>query len=399
MPVAGDEAPLYQAICQYLLGSFAAALPVTRELVMVDEQPELANRAAIAQALSASYPRRLRDAGTGGASRVRAMVGEDGRVVRDSIRVLWSTRPEFAEAAVYVIGQMRFRAARQNGAPVAVWITVPVTFELSNGPPPRTETPAADGAPLQPAAAGRDATASAASTASPGDPEIPVGPRPLRVLSSSSGIVLSVDSLTLERTGDSTFRVNTLYDFPPGDTRAASAGHMEESQEMDCAGTRVRGRYTVWGDPEHPFSLVRETSPATENWQSVAEDELPIFQALCTYLLGSFAASLPVANDSAELWDVDEPPELANRADVARALSREYPRELYQQRVGGTVLVRFQITTEGRADTATARVLRASRREFGLAALEVVRAMRFRPARKGGAPVAVWATLPIAFDR
>jgi protein TonB len=143
---------------------------------------------------------------------------------------------------------------------------------------------------------------------------------------------------------------------------------------------------------------MHDTAGSSSTWQPVAEDELPIFQAVCAYLLGSFAAELPVTRDYEELANLEQQPELANRAEVARALSRTYPRELYRQHVGGTAIVRFQITPEGRADTASARVLRASRREFGLAALDVVRQMRFRPGKNHGVPVAVWVTLPIAFD-
>ena len=57
----------------------------------------------------------------------------------------------------------------------------------------------------------------------------------------------------------------------------------------------------------------------------MGEDELPIFQAICGYLLGSFAASLPV---TVEGVSADEPPEIANRYDVSQALANAYPRDL-----------------------------------------------------------------------
>jgi TonB family protein len=224
--------------------------------------------------------------------------------------------------------------------------------------------------------------------------DVPRGPQLLRVAASSGGVVLSIDSGAVARSGDSTFVVAAVYQFPADTAQHVAADRQVDSQELDCAAMRQRARRT-----EHYLGGSLVPVPATDStrwstrWQPVGDDELPIAQAICQVLLGSFA-SLPVTR---EAWSVDQQPELANRGDVARALSQQYPRAARNAGQGGQAVVRIQITPEGRVDIATARALWATRADFADAALHVVEAMRFRPAKDGGTPVAVWATLPITF--
>jgi protein TonB len=55
------------------------------------------------------------------------LVGKDG-FVKDT-RVVKSI-PELDDAAVASVRQWRFNPAYANGAPVAVWVAVPVKFSL-----------------------------------------------------------------------------------------------------------------------------------------------------------------------------------------------------------------------------------------------------------------------------
>jgi TonB family protein len=221
------------------------------------------------------------------------------------------------------------------------------------------------------------------------------GPRLLRVAESSGGVVLSLDSAAIARTGDSTFVVDAVYQFPADTARHVAADRQVETQEMDCGGTRVRGRVTAFyngGDVPVPASLADAAQPA--GWQPVGDDELPIFQAICGYLLGSFAVSLPV---TLENGSADRAAELVNGDVVAHTLERAYPRELAVRGIGGTVLVRLQITAEGHVVPESVRVLWATRAEFAAPALAMARRMRFRPASKDGRAAAVWATMPLTF--
>jgi len=225
--------------------------------------------------------------------------------------------------------------------------------------------------------------------------DIPREPRLLRIAASSDGTVLSLDSTSLARTGDSTFVVDAVYQLPADTTRQVAADRQIESQEIDCGRTRFRGRETTYFLAGTPVPVAEETRVPPSAWQPVGDDELPIFQAICGYLLGSFAATMPV---TLETGSVDHAPELSNRAEIGRALSQEYPPALRDARLGGTVRLRFRVTAEGRVDSASVRVLWASRPEFGEAAVRVLERMRFRPARHHGAAVAVWGMIPVRFE-
>jgi TonB family protein len=102
--------------------------------------------------------------------------------------------------------------------------------------------------------------------------------------------------------------------------------------------------------------------------------------------------------DAYELRDVDEMPELRNRSDVARVLTRVYPPEMKQRHETGTVALRMMVLRDGRVDSASVVVAVHSREGFDDAAATVVRTMRFSPARVNGEPVAVWVTLPVTFQ-
>jgi TonB family protein len=128
--VGEDELPIFQAICGYLLGSFAASLPVTVEAMDLDDPPELTNGAEVWQALARAYPRRLRDARVGGAAMARMRITAEGSVDPATVRVLWATRPEFGAAALQVAQRMRWRPATVEGRPVAAWTLLPVTYGI-----------------------------------------------------------------------------------------------------------------------------------------------------------------------------------------------------------------------------------------------------------------------------
>jgi len=218
--------------------------------------------------------------------------------------------------------------------------------------------------------------------------------RLLQVASSSGGVVLSLDSAAIARTGDSTFVVDAVYQFPADSAQNVAADRQVETQEMDCGRSRVRGRVTAFYAGETVPVPVSQGEAQPAEWQPVGDDELPIFQAICGFLLGSFATSLPVTLENAS---ADRQALLVNGDLVAHTLERTYPRELALQGIGGTVLVRLQITAEGEVVPGTPRVLWATRAEFAAPALAMAARMRFRPARKDGHDAAVWATMPLSF--
>lgn len=76
------------------------------------------------------YPRRARSAGTEGLVVVRAIVGRDGRIEPNNLRVLRSI-PSLDEAALEAVRSWRFSPALDGmNRPIRVIVTIPVRFAL-----------------------------------------------------------------------------------------------------------------------------------------------------------------------------------------------------------------------------------------------------------------------------
>ena len=89
-------------------------------------------------------------------------------------------------------------------------------------------------------------------------------------------------------------------------------------------------------------------------------------------------------------------PELVNRADVSRALVRNYPPSLRDAGGGGTVLTWVLVDETGAIADAQVKTS-SGNPELDKAALAVARVMQFTPARNRDQVVPVWIALPIVF--
>jgi len=89
-------------------------------------------------------------------------------------------------------------------------------------------------------------------------------------------------------------------------------------------------------------------------------------------------------------------PDIRNRAEVARALEREYPPLLRDAGIGGTVEVWFFIDDEGIVQR-TAIDNSSGHQALDEAALGVARIIEFTPALNRDRRVPVWISLPITF--
>lgn len=76
----------------------------------------------------------------------------------------------------------------------------------------------------------------------------------------------------------------------------------------------------------------------------------------------------------------------------------EYPLALWDAGIEGETVVRARVTSEGRVDSVEL-ALSSGTAALDTAALEGVAAMRFRPARREGEEIAVWARIPVRFER
>ena len=79
-------------------------------------------------------------------------------------------------------------------------------------------------------------------------------------------------------------------------------------------------------------------------------------------------------------------------------VSIEYPLELWDQGIEGTCLVKVRVNESGGVDSVLV-VESSGHAAFDSAAIRGARALRFRPATKGGKRIDVWATVPVHFSK
>lgn len=76
----------------------------------------------------------------------------------------------------------------------------------------------------------------------------------------------------------------------------------------------------------------------------------------------------------------------------------EYPLELWDQDVEGSTLLKVRVTDTGGVDSVVV-VESSGHPAFDAAAIEGARELRFRPARKKGRRIEVWARVPVHFSK
>jgi protein TonB len=77
------------------------------------------------------YPEAARQKGIEGTVLLKVRVTEQGRV--ESVQIERSAgHPELDQSATEAVQRWRFQPARRSGAPVAVWVLIPVEFRLHN---------------------------------------------------------------------------------------------------------------------------------------------------------------------------------------------------------------------------------------------------------------------------
>lgn len=212
------------------------------------------------------------------------------------------------------------------------------------------------------------------------------------VLTGGDGTTVAVDSATLYRTGDSTFTVRTAVRFPQLVTLASGerVDREVDTEELDCGGVRSR---PVMSELYAGDSAVKTTS-LTKTWAAIVPGRRAAFDASCGYLLGGFASRL---SKTFNLESVETRPELINRRVISGLLGREYPPALRETGQTGTVTLRFRVLENGTVDRGSVTVLAFTHPGFSEAAVRVVSAMRFSPARIRRGAVPVWVSLPVNF--
>jgi protein TonB len=97
--------------------------------VPITVAPKLANPDQVERTLVREYPASLRDAGIGGTVDLLVHIDEEGRVTEASVGG-GSGYDILDRAALRVADAMRFHPAQNRDLRVAVWIRLPVTFQV-----------------------------------------------------------------------------------------------------------------------------------------------------------------------------------------------------------------------------------------------------------------------------
>ena len=92
----------------------------------------------------------------------------------------------------------------------------------------------------------------------------------------------------------------------------------------------------------------------------------------------------------------DVKPDYKNKAEMERALTREYPPLLRDAGIGGTTIVWFYINEVGKVQRTQVHTS-SSHKALDDAALKVADIAVFTPALNRDKPVSVWISLPITF--
>lgn len=92
-------------------------------------KPEIVNLREVQRILERNYPRQYADAGVAGQVQVKFLIDEEGRVAPGSVTVVTASHEAFGEAASRAVERFRFRPIVYRGAPVRVWVTMPIGFQ------------------------------------------------------------------------------------------------------------------------------------------------------------------------------------------------------------------------------------------------------------------------------
>jgi TonB family protein len=308
------------------------------------------DQGVLADALTRAYPAEYEARGIVGTVLVRAFIRVDGRA--DSTYVASSSGvPQLDNAALSVTRAAEFHPALEGGREVGSWLSLALTFGRDDLPP--------------------------------------VGSHP-RVLDRES---------VRER----------LHTFLPNDLRR----HGIEESVVVVLGVHPEG-HVLWVQDPRPSCFPSASQAALAAARALtfepAEPTAPELRTGLATITFSDSVRVQLMGDSFPLPPPREArpplppsdlptrrPELRNRLDVGREISRRWPPRLRDQRIEGRVVLMLFIDEDGRI--LRRRVAESSGHcEFDLAALEVSRIMRFSPAVARGEPTRVWVSMPITFS-
>lgn len=92
-----------------------------------------------------------------------------------------------------------------------------------------------------------------------------------------------------------------------------------------------------------------------------------------------------------------QPPSFESAQQAHGAITRSYPIDLQDARIGGTVLVRFIVDADGKVSPHSVDIIAASSSELGEAAARAVTSIQFVPGQRDGTAASTLVEMPIRY--
>ena len=127
--VARISAVLFLAIAA--LADGAAAQGDVYAPGQLTSAPKIVSMDDASRTIQMSYPEHLRSRGVGGTVQLQFIIGPDGRVEEESIRIVVASVQELGEAAVRAAAKLEFSPPKVKDAPVRVRVMLPIVFKPS----------------------------------------------------------------------------------------------------------------------------------------------------------------------------------------------------------------------------------------------------------------------------
>ena len=382
-PLPGEPLPRPLAAAEQTVEAIASgavsSVSIPSLLIADTVKPRLMNRTQVDEAIQLYYPPLLRDAGIKGVPQVQLYINERGEVA--VARVSRSSgHTALDEAALRVVGVMRFSPAQVNARAVSMWFEVPVQFADKAGASAAAREVDAAAARLRETSQELRRAGSAEQTKS-AFTEAPV-------LNNRAEIAAAVNRLYPSTLRSSGIGGRTIVSFlinEKGEVEKAELKSSSGLEELDDAAMQLA--------PLARFTPGRRGETAAKGWIDLPIDfnaEVPEPRSLPRVQPGGDQSAGPT------FTPYTVKPELTNMADVSRALQKYYPAELRDAGVGGTTNLWFFINEQGRV-TKVAVKTSSGTPALDEAAMEVASVMQFTPARNRDQVVKVWVDMPIVF--
>lgn len=97
----------------------------------VQVPPKVASPGEVADMVRRSYPPMLQERGLGGSVQIQVVVGADGKVEAESVKVLAATVAVLGDAAKKVASRIPFTPATKDGQPVRCRVIIPITYRAN----------------------------------------------------------------------------------------------------------------------------------------------------------------------------------------------------------------------------------------------------------------------------